>query len=72
MHAYICVYLSVHVCMLMFSHVQLCCDPVDYSLPSSSVYGILQARMLEGVGYHSLLQGIFQTQGLNLPLLHLL
>ena len=69
MHAYISVHLSVRVCMRMFSHVQVCCDPVDYSLPSSSVYGILQERMLEGVGYHSLLQGIFPTQGLNLPLL---
>jgi len=25
------------------------CDPMDYSLPSSSVYGILQARILEQV-----------------------
>ena len=25
------------------------CDPVDYSLPGSSVYGILQARILEWV-----------------------
>ena len=32
--------------------VQLClifCDPVDYSLPGSSVHGILQARILERV-----------------------
>ena len=29
---------------------QLCltlCDPIDYSLPGSSIYGILQARILE-------------------------
>ena len=25
------------------------CDPIDYSLPSSSVHGILQARILEWV-----------------------
>ena len=25
------------------------CDPMDYSPPGSSVYGILQARMLEWV-----------------------
>ena len=25
------------------------CDPVDWSLPSSSVHGILQARILEWV-----------------------
>ena len=31
---------------------QLCptlCDPMDYSLPGSSVYGIFQARVLEWV-----------------------
>ena len=39
---------------------------MDYSLPGSSVHGILQARM----GYHALLQGIFLTQGLNSRLLH--
>ena len=31
-----------------FSHVQLC-DPVDCSLPSSSVHGILQAGILSGL-----------------------
>ena len=36
-----------------FSHV---CDPMDYSLPGSSVHGIFQARILEWV---ALLQGIF-------------
>ena len=28
-------------------HVQLFCDPMDSSLPGSSVHGILQARILE-------------------------
>ena len=37
---------------------------MDYSPPGSSVNGILQARILEW-GRHSLLQGIFMTQGLN-------
>ena len=32
------------------------CDPMDSSPPSSSVYGILHARILTGVGCHSLLQ----------------
>ena len=41
------------------------CDPMDYSLPGSSVHGIFQA-----VDNHSLLQGIFPTQGSNLSLLH--
>ena len=48
------------------------CDPIDCSLPwfhGSSVHGILQARILEWVG-HSLLQGIFPTQGSNPCLLH--
>ena len=31
-----------------FSHARLC-DPMDFSLPSSSVHGILQARTLEWV-----------------------
>ena len=39
-----------------------------YSLPGSSIHGILQARILECC--HFLLQGIFPTQGLNLCLLH--
>ena len=37
----------------------------DCSLPSSSVHGISQARILEW-GCHFLLQGIFLTQGSNL------
>ena len=44
-----------------FSHVQLC-DPMDCSLPGSSVHGIFQNI---GVGCHALLQGIFPTQGSN-------
>ena len=30
-------------------HVQFFCDPMDCNLPSSSVHGILQARILEWV-----------------------
>ena len=43
---------------------QLCltlCDPVDYSLPGSSVHGKSPGRN-NGVGCHVLLQGIFPTQ----------
>ena len=50
---------------------QLCltlCDSIDRSPPGSSVLGILQART--GVGSHSLLKGIFLTQGSNLCLLY--
>ena len=52
----------------MLSCVQLC-NPIDYGPPGSSVHGILQARILTGVGCHSLLQGIFLTQWLNPGLL---
>ena len=41
------------------------CDPMDYT-----IHGILQARELEWVVSHSLLQGIFPTQGSNPCLLH--
>ena len=37
------------------------CDPKDWSLPGSSVYGILKARILEWLPFF--LQGIFLTQG---------
>ena len=39
------------------------CDPMDCSLPGSSVHGILQARKLEWVA-------ISFSQGSNLGLLH--
>ena len=45
------------------------CDPMDCSLPVSSVHGILQARILEWFP-HFLLQGIFPIQGSNPRLLH--
>ena len=51
---------------------QLCptlCNPRDCSPPGSSVYEISQVKIL-GVGCHSVLQGIFLTQGLNPGLLH--
>ena len=45
------------------------CNPMDCSPPGSSVYGIIQARILEWVAipFH---QGIFPTQGSNLGLLN--
>ena len=45
--------------------------PMDCSLPGSSVYGILQARILEWVDIPSS-QGIFLTQGSNSHLLYFL
>ena len=37
------------VCVLSCSVVSNSCNPIDYSLPGSSVHGILQARILEWV-----------------------
>ena len=51
---------------------QLCpilCDPMDCSLPCSSVCGGSPDKNT-GVGCHALLQGIFPTQGLNPGLPH--
>ena len=45
-------------------------DPMDCSLPGSSVHEILQTRILESVAIPSS-RGIFLTQGSNLYLLHL-
>ena len=47
------------------------CDPMDYSLPGSSVHGIFPGTNT-GMGCHFLLHEIFQTQGSNPYLLHLL
>ena len=47
------------------------CDPMNYSLPGSSVHWILQARVLEWVAI-AILQWVFLTQGLNPCLLYLL
>ena len=40
------------------------CDPMDCSLPDSSVHGDSSGKNT-GVGCHARLQGIFPTQGLN-------
>ena len=53
---------------------QLCltlCNPMDCSLPGSSVHGVSQASILESVAI-SFLQGNVPTQGLNPCLLCLL
>ena len=47
------------------------CDPIDCSLPGSSIHGIKNSPGKNtGVDCHSLLQGIFLTQEANLDLLH--
>ena len=45
MHTSVC----VCVCMLIAQWCLTLCDPRDYSLPDSSVHGILQTRILEWV-----------------------
>ena len=45
------------------------CDPMDCSLPGSSVHGDSPGKNT-GVGCHALLQGIFPTQELNPGLPH--
>ena len=69
MYTYTCICAPVCVCMCAKS-LQLCltlCDPMDCSLPGSSVHGILQAST--GGGCPFLLQGMFLTQGSNPHLL---
>ena len=54
--------------------LQLCptlCEHMDCSLSGYSVHGILPGKNI-GVGCLALLQGIFQTKGLNPCLLHVL
>ena len=54
--------------------LQLCptlCDPIDCSLPGSSVHGDSPSKN-PGVGCHALLQGIFLTEGWKPHLLPLL
>ena len=49
-----CVYLVTKSCLTLD-------DVMDYSLPGSSVHGILHSKDT-GVGCHFLLQGIFPDQ----------
>ena len=63
------VYSPICVCAQLLKNVQLSCDPMDCSLPGSSIHGISQARILEGVATSSS-RGIFPTQGSNPGCLH--
>ena len=53
---------SLQLCLTLY-------DPMDCSLPGSSVCGDFPGKNT-GVGCHAFLQGIFPTQGLNLDLPH--
>ena len=60
------------MCSVLSLVTQSCltlCDPMDCSLPGSSVHRDSQGKNT-GVGCHGLLQGIFPTQGSNPGLLH--
>ena len=64
---------SMCVCVCAWVSHSLCPplrDPMDCSLPSSSVHGICQARTLEPLATSSSPQGIFLTQLSNPCLLH--
>ena len=59
---------DIHMCVLSrFSLVQLC-NTMDWRLPGSSAWD--SPSNYTGVGWHFLLQEIFQTQGSNPHLLH--
>ena len=65
---YICTYELCVLCLVVQSRPTLC-DPIDCSLPGTSVHGDSPGKDT-GVGCHALLQGIFPTQGLNPGLQH--
>ena len=67
----VCVCVCTHACMyvLVAQSCPTLCDPMNCSLPGSSVHGIFQARILEWAAIPSL-QGIFPTQGSNPGLPH--
>ena len=78
-----CTHPFLHSCVRakLLQSCQTLCNPMNCSLPGSSVRGILQARIREWVamtssrpeywsGSSSLLQGIFPTQGSNPGLRH--
>ena len=56
------------VCLVTQSGLTLC-DPMECSLPGTSVHGHSPSKYTE-VGCHALLQGIFPTQGSNPGLPH--
>ena len=48
----VCLSILTRLCLVTQSHPTLC-NPMDYSLPGSSVHGILQERILEWVAMYS-------------------
>ena len=56
---------------MLLSRIRLC-NPMENSLPASSVHGIFKAVIDTGVGCHFFLRRIFPTQGLKPRLFSLL
>ena len=52
------------MCVLLLQLCLTLCDPMDCSLPGTSVHGDSPGKNI-GVGFHALFQGIFLTQGSN-------
>ena len=63
-----CILFVLCICLVAKTCLTLC-NPMECSLPGSSVHGIFQASIL---GCHFLLQGVFLTLGLSPCLLCLL
>ena len=68
----VCVCVCVYVLCLVTESCLTLRNPMNCSLPGSSVHELFKARILECNSCHPLLQGIFPTQGLNTHLLCLL
>ena len=59
--------LFINLCAVLYWVAQSCpplCDPMDYSLPGSSVHRDSSGKKT-GVGCHAFLQGLVPAQGLN-------
>ena len=66
---YIYIYIHIYILCLVTPLCLTLWDPLDCSLPGSSVHGDSPGKNT-GVGCHALLQGIFPTQGSNTDLPH--
>ena len=65
--------MHARVCAKLLQSCETLCDPTDCRSPGSSVHGILQARILEGVAMQPGIEpGIFPNQESNLRVLCLL
>ena len=63
--------ISVKVQVIVIQSSPTICDPMEYSLPGSSVHGDSPGKnTVAGASCHAVFQGIFPTQGLNLHLLY--